>query len=262
MNTVRVLIIRTAGTNCDQETKTAFEVLDTKADMLHVNDIIKNRKKIFKYQIIVFPGGFTYGDDIAAGKILSNELKTRLKTELQLFIKDNGLIIGICNGFQVLVKMGMLPGNSKWQQKVTLASNDSGKFEDRWVNLKKPKTIQDKCVWTKGIDEVIYLPVAHGEGKFICESKSVLEDLKKNAQIVFQYCDSEGRLSSYPDNPNGSIEHIAGICDNTGRIFGLMPHPERFTFANQHPRWTREKQRSVPDGLKIFKNAIEYLKNA
>ena len=268
MSNIKVLILRTAGTNCDQETKVAFELLKTKVKMVHVNDLIEGKDKIYNYQIVAIPGGFTYGDDIAAGRILANELKMKLKAELERFLKKNGLMIGICNGFQVLVKTGILPGSRNWQQKVTLACNDSGKFEDRWVYLRKPKIkdqkpkIGNRCVWTKGIDEVIYLPVAHGEGKFIPESKEILEKIKTEGQVVFQYCNSTGEISSYPDNPNGSVEHIAGICDKTGRIFGLMPHPERCVFKTQHPRWTREKFSGIPDGLKIFKNAIEFLKKS
>ena len=273
MSNIKVLILRAAGTNCDQETRAAFELLKTEVKMVHVNDLIYGKDKIYNYQIVVIPGGFTYGDDIAAGRILANELKMKLKAELERFLKKNGLMIGICNGFQVLVKTGILPGNRNWQQKVTLSSNDSGKFEDRWVYLKKPEVRGQKtdnriqktecrCVWTKGISEVIYLPVAHGEGKFIPESKEILEKIKNEGQAVFQYCDSKGLISSYPDNPNGSVEHIAGICDKTGRIFGLMPHPERCVFKTQHPRWTREKFSGIPDGLKIFKNAIEFLKKS
>ncbi len=264
MSNIKVLILRTAGTNCDQETRVAFELLKTKVKMVHVNDLIYGKEKIYNYQIVAIPGGFTYGDDIAAGRILANELKMKLKAELERFLKKNGLMIGICNGFQVLVKTGILPGNRNWRQKVTLACNDSGKFEDRWVYLKSPVTSHqspvNRCVWTKGIGEVIYLPVAHGEGKFIAESREVLAQIRKNGQVVFQYCNSAGEISSYPDNPNGSAEHIAGICDETGRIFGLMPHPERCVFKTQHPRWMREKCSGIPDGLKIFKNAIEFLK--
>lgn len=264
MSNIKVLVLRTAGTNCDEETKVAFELLKAKVEMVHVNDLIKGKHKIYDYQIVALPGGFTYGDDIAAGRILANELKMKLKSELKRFLNNNGLMIGICNGFQVLVKTGILPGSKNWQQKVTLSCNDSGKFEDRWVYLKTQGTSHksqvNKCVWTKGIDDVIYLPVAHGEGKFIPESNEILFELEENNQVVLQYCNSQGAMSSYPDNPNGSAGHVAGICDTTGRVFGLMPHPERCVFRTQHPRWTREKLNGIPDGLKIFKNAIEFLK--
>jgi len=216
---IKVLILRTAGTNCDQETKAAFELLNTKVDLLHVNDFVRGKEKITDYQIIAFPGGFTYGDDIAAGKILGNELKMKLKGQLKSFLNKNGLMIGICNGFQVLVKMGLLPGNTQWDQEATLGFNDSVKFEDRWVYLRKPENKnqkqknKNKCVWTLQINETIYLPIAHGEGKFIPKDKKVLKRLKENGQVVFQYCDKQGELSVYPDNPNGSYDHIAGICD-------------------------------------------------
>jgi len=259
MSRIKVLIIRTAGTNCDRETKTAFELLKVNVRLLHVNDLLRRREKIYNYQAVVFPGGFTYGDDIAAGKILANELKMKLKDELRAFLKKNRLMIGICNGFQVLVKMGILPGNESLRQEATLGCNDSGKFEARWTYLRK---FQNGCVWTKGINGFVYIPVAHGEGKFIPANRQVLDRMKRNEQIVFQYCSSDGRLSMYPDNPNGSIEHIAGICDRTGKIFGLMPHPERFVFATQHPRWTRRKTGFLPDGLRIFRNGIEFLKKA
>ncbi|MBU4304450.1 MAG: phosphoribosylformylglycinamidine synthase I [Candidatus Omnitrophica bacterium] len=266
MKAIKVLIVRTAGTNCDQETKVAFEILGAKVELMHVNDLVKSKEKLFNYQIIAFPGGFTYGDDIAAGKILANELKMKLRDELDRFLHKNRLMIGICNGFQVLVKMGVLPGNVPWKQEATLANNDSGRFDDRWVYLKQAASCKpqaaNRCVWTREIDEVIYLPVAHGEGKFIPADDTLLRKLKADGQIVFQYCDREGGEPLYPDNPNGSIAHIAGICDRTGRIFGLMPHPERFLFRTQHPRWTRQKNSDVPDGLKIFRSALNFLKRA
>ncbi|MFH1459910.1 MAG: phosphoribosylformylglycinamidine synthase I [Candidatus Omnitrophota bacterium] len=264
MKSIKVLILRTAGTNCDQETKLAFEFLGACVTVTHINDLVRGADKISRYQIITFPGGFTYGDDIAAGVILANELQTKLKTNLHKFLDKNGLMIGICNGFQVLVKMGILPDSKNWKQVLTLSCNDSGKFEDRWVYLKKPNDCDpkkdSKCVWTRGIDQVIYLPVAHGEGKFIARDGQVLDKLKNNGQIVFQYCNKQGGLSRYPENPNGSLADIAGICDQTGRVFGLMPHPERCVFKTQHPHWTRKKQDFIPDGLKIFQNAIDYLK--
>ncbi|MDD5746557.1 MAG: phosphoribosylformylglycinamidine synthase I [Candidatus Omnitrophica bacterium] len=257
MSNIKALIIRTAGTNCDQETKVALELLRVRVTMMHVNELIKGGDRIDRYQIVAFPGGFTYGDDIAAGKILANELKMKLGDELQKFLARNGLMIGICNGFQVLVKMGILPGNKDWRQEATLSCNDSGKFEDRWVYLTKPAATC--CVWTRGIDKVIYLPVAHGEGKFITKDPGTGQRLRDNGQVVFQYCDKNGNDAGYPANPNGSVGAIAGICDTTGRIFGLMPHPERCVFRTQHPRWTREKPTLVPDGLAIFRSAVDFL---
>jgi len=173
---------------------------------------------------------------------------------LKKFIKDGKLIIGICNGFQILVKSGLLPGNPELKQETSLIINDSGKFESRWVYLKS----SGRCVWTKGLEKIIYLPVAHGEGKFVVGDKQILNKLKKNNQIVFQYCDALGNFSGYPNNPNGSMENIAGICDETGRVFGLMPHPERHIYAAQHPR--KDEQEKKEAGLQIFKNGVNFIK--
>jgi phosphoribosylformylglycinamidine synthase I len=260
----RVLVLRTAGTNCDQETVFAFEKTGAQADLVHINQLLRKEKHLSGYQILAIPGGFTYGDDIAAGKVLANELRYKLIEDLKRFIGEGNLIIGICNGFQILVKSGLLPGNNFLKQEVSLVVNDSNKFEDRWVYLKTPRhqdtKTQVKCVWTKGLPEIIYLPIAHGEGKFITKDKVVLERLKNNGQIVFQYCNEEGRLSGYPDNPNGSEGSVAGICDETGRILGLMPHPERHILCLQHPRWEKREKNKEGDGIKIFHSGIEYVK--
>jgi len=180
------------------------------------------------------------------------------------FIEDGKLIIGICNGFQTLVKSGLLPGGSNLEQQVSLIINDSGKFEDRWVYLRSRVSRLArsgvKCVWTRNLPEVIYLPVAHGEGKFVSRDRRVLNRLGKNNQIVFQYCSGSGEFAAYPDNPNGSECHIAGICDETGRILGMMPHPERHIEATQHPRRTDLKNKNEGDGLAIFKNGVEFIK--
>lgn len=253
MPKVRVCVLRTAGTNCDQETAFAFSKAGARAELVHINDFIKGRNVLTGYQILALPGGFSYGDDIASGKIFANELKFKLAGELKDFIQDGKLIIGICNGFQILVKSGLLPGNSEFKQEVSLIINDSGKFEDRWIYLKPG----GRCIWTKNLPKIIYLPVAHGEGKFIAKDKPILGKLSKNRQIVFQYCDEEGRLTGYPDNPNGSVSNIAGITDVTGRILGLMPHPERHISVLQHPRWPVKKQ---GDGLAIFQNGVDYIK--
>lgn len=257
----KVCILRTAGTNCDKEAAYAFSLSGAETEFVHINSLVSGLKSLEEYQILVFPGGFSYGDDVAAGKILANELKCKLCEDLSKFIKEGKLIIGICNGFQILVKAGLLPGNDKFNQEASLIINDSGKFEDRWVYLKSPvpgPRSPVKCIWTENLPEVIYLPVAHGEGKFVVKDKSVLERLKKNNQIVFSYSNSSGNLSGYPDNPNGSIESIAGICDETGRILGLMPHPERHIDFLQHPRWSSIN--NVGDGLIIIRNGVEYAK--
>jgi len=266
MATIRALVVRTAGTNCDQETKTAFERVGAKVHLAHVNELLRQRNELDAYQIIAIPGGFTFGDDITAGRILGNELKMKLRDQIERFLKRNGLMIGICNGFQVLVKMGLLPGNSAWEPEATLADNDSGKFEARWSYLRQysqPSTgRRNCCVWTSRAPERLYLPVAHGEGKFIPRDGGVLQRLAENGQIVLHYCDSAGGRAEYPANPNGSVDAIAGICDVTGRIFGLMPHPERFVTRTQHPRWTREPRQLMADGLAIFQSGMDFLASA
>jgi phosphoribosylformylglycinamidine synthase subunit PurQ / glutaminase len=254
----KVLVLRTAGTNCDNETAFAFASAGASAKLAHINQLKAGSGRLLRdYQILVLPGGFSYGDDIGAGKILANELKYKLIDELNDFIRRGKLIIGICNGFQVLVKAGLLPGNADLKQEATLTINDSAKFEDRWAYL---KCHQSKCVWARNLPEIIYLPIAHGEGKFIAKDNAVLERLEKNGQIVLQYCGESGNPAGYPYNPNGSQKDIAGLCDDTGRIFGLMPHPERHSFGWQNPLWTRQGMNKEGDGLRIFKNGVEYAK--
>ncbi|MFA5096342.1 MAG: phosphoribosylformylglycinamidine synthase I [Candidatus Omnitrophota bacterium] len=257
----KVCVLRTAGTNCDKETGFAFSRAGAVAELVHINSIVREEADLAHYQILAIPGGFSYGDDIASGRVFANELRNKVGVALRRFVAEGKLIIGVCNGFQILVKSGLLPGNDGLEQDTSLIINDSAKFEDRWVYLsKKSKVKSQKCVWTKNLPEVIYLPVAHGEGKFIVKDRAVLNRLKKNNQIVFKYCDSQGRSGRYPVNPNGSLEDIAGICDETGRIFGLMPHPERHIAASQHPRWLQSKNKREGDGLQIFKNGVEYIK--
>jgi phosphoribosylformylglycinamidine synthase I len=253
MAQVKTLILRAPGTNCDEETTFAFEQAGATVDSAHVNQLVRRDRLIADYQILVFPGGFTYGDDVSAGRILANELKLKLGGDIQKFVEGGGLILGICNGFQVLVKAGILPPLED-SQRLTLAGNDSNRFECRWVYL---KVNQDSpCIFTKGID-AMYLPVAHGEGKIMAE-KETLEKLN----VVARYADAQGNTrAGYPANPNGSADSIAGICDATGRIFALMPHPERFIRWSQHPRWTREKPRRHGDGLAIFQNAVDWVKH-
>jgi len=259
MKKPKVIVLRTAGTNCDAETAYAFELAGARSELVHINRL-KEKKSLDKYQILAIPGGFTYGDDIASGKILANELKYTLIDKVRKFISDGKLVIGICNGFQVLVKSGLLPDISKKSDnaEATLSLNDSARFEDRWCYL---KTVKSKCVFTKNMPQKIYLPVAHAEGKFIPENKSILDKLRKNKQIIFRYINNRGKRDSYPWNPNGSIKDIAAICDTTGRILGMMPHPERHCQLTQHPRWT-EKRLKKPDGLAIFKNAVLYCKKS
>lgn len=259
MKQVKVAILRTAGTNCDNETAFAFSLAGAATEMVHINEFVKFRKRLSDYKILVLPGGFTYGDDIASGKILANEIKYNLGDDVGKFISDGKLILGICNGFQVLVKMGLLPALERrlWEVNVTLNLNDSAKFEDRWCHLKLQES---NCVWTKGLPGIIYLPVAHGEGKFVPAKDVVLKKLKANKQIVFRYCTESGKKPQYPDNPNGSIDDIAALSDPTGRIMGMMPHPERYIRMTQHPRWTRGGLKKAGNGLAIFRNGVEFAK--
>jgi len=253
MKKPRVIILRTAGTNCDNETASAFKMAGSVSELVHINELARDEKFLKDFQIFAIPGGFTYGDDIASGKILANEIKYKLKEDLKKFINSGKLVIGICNGFQALVKAGILPGINPGDLEATLSFNDSGSFIDRWVGLRTANGERraTKCVWTKNLPETIYLPIAHGEGKFIPRDKEALKNLKKNNQVVFRYT----------ENPNGSIDDIAGICDITGRVLGMMPHPERHILGTQHPRWTREGLKEYGDGFMIFKNGVDYVKN-
>jgi phosphoribosylformylglycinamidine synthase subunit PurQ / glutaminase len=252
MSKVKALIIRAPGTNCDGETDFAFKLAGAETTLVHVNRLIRREEKLSDYQILAIPGGFSYGDDIAAGKVQANELRLKMGEDVTRFIEDGRLIIGICNGFQVLVKTGFLPDVShSTGTTVTLAGNDSGKFECRWNYLVGNKS--SNCVFTKGIERM-YLPIAHGEGKLIAEGKPLSQ-----ANIALRYSDENGKpAAGYPDNPNGSNDNIAGICDNSGRVFGLMPHPERHVRATQHPRWTSGHSDAPGDGLKVFTNAVEW----
>lgn len=257
--TPKVLILTGYGINCDIETQHAFKLAGADAERVHLTDLINGTRKLEDFQVLALPGGFSFGDDIASGKVLANMIKYNLGEGMQEFIDEGKLVIGICNGFQAMVKMGLLPAfNGNYaSQDVTLTFNDSGRFEDRWVCLKSNQ--RSKCVFTKGIDS-IYLPVRHGEGKFVTRNPQVLEGLKKGNHIVFRYVDREGRSAGYPYNPNGSVDNVAGICDEAGRVFGMMPHPEAFQHRTNHPRWTREELPEEGAGVTIFRNAVEYAK--
>ena len=259
----RAIILRTAGTNCDYETRYALEKAGADVDLVHVNQLVKDKGLLSSYHIFVLPGGFTYGDDIAAGKVLANQLRHHLLDELTRFVDDGKLVIGICNGFQVLIKMGLLPGingtqpssTNEYRQEFTLTYNDSNKFEDRWVYL---KSLSDKSVFIDK-DCLLYVPIAHAEGKFVAGNGGELEALGKSGQIIFKYVDKDGNIANYPWNPNGSVDNIAGVCDSTGRVIGMMPHPERYIEPTQHPRWTREGLKAEGDGIAIFRNAVNYI---
>src|SRR3989339_269393 len=257
----KAIVLRTAGTNCDYETKAALELAGAAAERVHINRLINRDIALSDYQILAIPGGFSYGDDIASGKILANELKYRLGDMVREFDATGKPIIGICNGFQVLVKMGLLPGDKYYKLNTTLTFNDSGFFECRWVYLKKSNT-KGSRLWLEGLPDVFPLPVAHGEGKFITMDKTVLDAIEGNKQVIVRYSDTACETAAYPLNPNGSANNIAGICNAKGNVFGLMPHPERFVYRWQHPdhRSGFSDDDGFGPGLKIFKNAVHSVK--
>ena len=253
----KVLVLRTAGTNCDYETEYAFQIAGAETALIHINNLITGRANLDEYHILALPGGFSYGDDVAAGILLANEIKHKLGDLLRNFVDSGKLIIGICNGFQVLVRAGLLPGfNSQIAQEATLALNTSAKFECRWVHLETQQTV---CAFTQGLKQRIFLPIAHAEGRFTAPNQ-ILDELESNRQVVFRYVAPNGKSPLYPDNPNGSDLQIAGICDPTGRIFGMMPHPERFLTRLNHPHWTREHLPEKGDGFNIFQNAVTFVR--
>lgn len=256
MTSPKALVLRAPGANCDAEAEFALELAGADAERVHINRIRENPRLLHQFQILVVPGGFTYGDDVAAGKILANQLTVFLGDQLRKFRDQEKLILGICNGFQALLKAGLIIPPDEDGPLATLAHNTSGKFEDRWIHL---KATPGKCVFLKDCDR-LYLPIAHGEGNFMCRATWMALGLEQAGQAVLKYVDAEGKPGGYPINPNGSQADIAGVCDPSGRVLGLMPHPERHVLATQHPRWTREGLKEEGDGLKIFKNAVAYFK--
>jgi phosphoribosylformylglycinamidine synthase I len=256
--TVSALILTGFGINCDMETAGAFERVGAVAHRVHLNDLIAEPSMLAAQDIFAIPGGFSFGDHVGSGRILANRLRYTLGGPLHEFIADGKLAIGVCNGFQVMVKMGMLPYfDNSFQQEVTLTHNDSSRYEDRWTALKPEPG--SRCVWTQGMD-VLEVPVRHGEGKFIPRDAGVLRRLEENGQIALRYCRPDGAAAAgeFPYNPNGSTGDIAGICDPSGRVFGLMPHPEAFQHRTNHPRWTREDLPEEGAGLQLFRNAVNY----
>jgi phosphoribosylformylglycinamidine synthase I len=258
----KTLILRTAGVNCDAETAHAFELAGATPHFLHVNQLLETPGLMRDYQLLAIPGGFSYGDDIAAGRIFANQIRHHLAEAFADFIQAQKPIIGICNGFQVLVKTDLLPGKLAGQtgQTCTLTNNDSGRFTDRWIHL---AARSKKCIWTANVDH-LELPIAHGEGKFVPATEAVQKELWDNDQVAMVYtrADSTPASGQFPDNPNGSTDDIAGVCDASGLVFGLMPHPERFVDAIQHPAWTYRKSSKAGDGLAVFQNAVNHVTQA
>jgi phosphoribosylformylglycinamidine synthase subunit PurQ / glutaminase len=251
----RVLFLRAPGTNCDEEAAFAWQLAGAEAETWHVGRVVESPGGLDSFQVLTLPGGFSYGDDLGSGKILATRLGTVLGDPLRRFLDRGGLVLGICNGFQVLVKAGLLPGAPEVGP-ATLTFNDSGHFEARWVHLLPTPGLSPFLA----DDEPIELPVAHGEGKFVLADPDALAKLEGAGQVVLRYADAEGRpTGDYPANPNGSPGAVAGLCDPTGRIFGLMPHPERFVDPLHHPRWTRRGLEGEADGLRIFRNAVSAL---
>jgi phosphoribosylformylglycinamidine synthase I len=267
---VKSLVITGNGTNCEMEMAHACRLAGSdEVDIVHISLLLSGEKSLDDYHFLNLPGGFLDGDDLGSAKAGANRIlhatikgkSEKLYDQFTRFIAQGKLILGVCNGFQLLVKLGLLPGfdGDYRTQTVTLTFNDSGRFEDRWVWLRVNEA--SPCVFTKGL-KGLYFPVRHGEGKFLTKDSNILERLHTQNQIVIQYSHSNyaDATIDYPANPNGAVDGIAGICDETGRIFGLMPHPEAYLHYTNHPRWTREKLPEEGMGLGIFKNAIAFLR--
>lgn len=252
----RIAIIFSDGLNREHETQYAFKLANGDPDLIHVNELIAGDKDLSQYQILAFPGGFSYGDDVLSSKILATKMLYRLREQVESFINSDKLVLGICNGFQMLTRIGALPFNNIGNIDATLIFNDSGKFESRFVRL---RVEESNCIFTKGLEgEVIEVPIAHAEGKFIAPEDTIkkIEDQKL---VAFRYVNPLGHSTEqYPSNPNGSIRAIAGVTDPSGRILGLMPHPECHVKRNQHPNWNSTPADKVPGARRLFENAVKY----
>ncbi|WP_373500130.1 phosphoribosylformylglycinamidine synthase subunit PurQ [Desulfococcus sp.] len=263
---VNVLVLTGYGLNCDHETAYAFERAGAGVRRVHINSLIDGSDRLDGVQILVFIGGFSWGDDHGAGVIQAVRLKNTVGEAILDFIGRGNLVLGICNGFQTLVNLGLLPGiDGDYQRRsVALTHNDCGNFRDDWVHLRVNPA--SPCVFTRGMER-LYLPVRHGEGKFFADGP-ILERLIRDHQVVMQYATPDGEPAGgrFPDNPNGAMADIAGICDPTGRVFGLMPHPEAYNHVTNHPGWTRDKalhekyRRDPPPGVQLLKNAVDFVR--
>lgn len=268
---IKVLVLAGYGLNCDHETAYAFELAGAKAERIHINSLIDGSVSLDSYQILVFGGGFSWGDDHGAGVVQAVRLKTHIGDRISEFVREGNLVLGICNGFQTLVNLGLLPGidNDYGKRSVALTFNDCGNFRNDWVSVTVNPS--SPCIFTRGFER-IDLPIRHGEGKFYTDD-SILDRLIQDNQVVIQYATPEGdpAKGTFPFNPNGSIHDIAGICDPSGRIFGLMPHPEAFNHRTNHPDWTRIKELHKRDkrtidsgpaaGIRMFQNAVEFIRH-
>lgn len=254
----KAIILKANGTNRDEEMAFAFQIAGAEAKIIHVNDLREERDKLNNYNILVLPGGFAYGDDIVSGKILATELTSFFKEELQKFVqRKDTATLGVCNGFQVLVRTGLLPFGKVGEMDAVLTNNDSGHFECRWIDM---KIEESNCKFMEGlVGKKVSYPIAHGEGKFFTDTKT-LKEIENKKLVVFRYIDNNGNPTmEYPKNPNGALNSIGGITDKTGRILGLMPHPECFIRVQQHPNWRRGKIQS-PEGLLLFENIVKFIK--
>jgi phosphoribosylformylglycinamidine synthase len=270
MKAPRALVITGNGTNCEREMAHACRLAGAEAVIAHSSQIFSGEIRLADYHFLNLPGGFLDGDDLGSAKAGAVRFKYgtvagdgahRFLDDLLAFVDDGKLVLGVCNGFQLLVKLGLLPGTGEDRiyPTASLMHNDSGRFEDRWVHLKVDP--MSPCVFTSGIDR-LYVPVRHGEGKFVPRDEASLADVRRMNLAVVRYTDAEGRVTQeYPWNPNGSTDAIAGVCDSTGRVFGLMPHPEAFLHRTNHPRWTREDLPDEGQGLAIFRNAVSFLQS-
>ncbi len=264
---VNVLVLTGYGLNCDHETAYAFERAGAAARRVHINALIDGSERLDGFHIMVFIGGFSWGDDHGAGVIQAVRLKNTIGGRILDFVAAGNLVLGICNGFQTLVNLGLLPGfNGDYTTRsVALTGNDCGNFRDAWVHLKVNR--QSPCVFTRGMDQ-LSLPIRHGEGKLYADA-AVIDRLIQNRQVVMQYATADGKPAGgrFPENPNGSMADIAGICDATGRVFGLMPHPEAYNDPTNHPDWTRRPslletyRREITPGVRLLKNAVDFVRN-
>lgn len=254
MAAVRVLILRAPGANCDIETAFAFEKAGAVVERVHINRLKENPGLLDDYQVLTIPGGFTYGDDVAAGKILAVQLRTHLNDAIWRFRDQGKLILGICNGFQALLKAGLIVPPEQSGVPATLTANDPPGFMDRWVHLRAEPS---RCPFLQGYS-VWEAPIAHGEGRFVCAAPEVYRRLEAAGQIVLRYVNAQGEAGQYPANPNGSEGNVAGLCDSTGQVLGMMPHPERHVLPMQHPQWTRRGLQPEGDGLRLFRNAVHF----